>query len=222
MHMNAQKYLWGHCIFLHICAYFVHIYAYFNLHIMAYSPLRIFQHILCIFKHIKHRRMHILNMHILKMHIWKCIFMHIWFCVFVYILYTFMHMVFLHVRAYFVLHIFELIIHMYCIFLFLHLCAYSCIFGTSFWHMGILSWYCCIFRAYFCIYKSAYNGIFKSAYNGKFTLMHIFASKANQFNKYSNFKLRRAFDASTASFASCLFFFFFASIVLLRLWTSQK
>ena len=37
--MNAQeKYLWGHCIFLHFSAYFLHIYAYLNLHIMAYLP----------------------------------------------------------------------------------------------------------------------------------------------------------------------------------------
>ena len=36
----------GHCIFLHIYAYFGHIYAYLNLHILAYLSLCIFQHII--------------------------------------------------------------------------------------------------------------------------------------------------------------------------------
>ena len=53
LHRNAEEtYFWDHCIFLHVCAYFVHIYIFFNLHIMAYLSICIFKLIMhiCAFK----------------------------------------------------------------------------------------------------------------------------------------------------------------------------
>ena len=58
MHINA-----GHCIFLYICAYFHDISAYFNLHVMVYLSLCIFQHIMHIYAY-KHIFTHISKMHI--------------------------------------------------------------------------------------------------------------------------------------------------------------
>ena len=110
----------------------LHIYAYFN----------IFKHKnICAYKHI--------FMHILKMHL-----MHVEFCIFVYVLCIFMlnyaYGMFAYMCIFFAyFSIFELIMHIYCIFViyifvqFLALPAYLVVIGTA---------YCCIFHAYFYIF----------------------------------------------------------------------
>ena len=104
--------------------------------------------------------------------------MHIWFCIFVHILCIFMHMVFLHICAYFVFayfSIFMLIMHIYCIFLvclFVHIPAYFVL------HIA----------AYF-VHISAYLNMHIMAYLPSCIFKHITHISAYKMHIYAYFRL---------------------------------
>ena len=55
MHIDAlETYLWATAYFCIFCAYFVHIYTYFNLHITAPLPLCLFKHTLRVWAYNSH------------------------------------------------------------------------------------------------------------------------------------------------------------------------
>ena len=57
MHINhdaQETYLWATAYFCIFCAYFVHIYTYFNLHITAPLPLCLFKHTLRVWAYNSH------------------------------------------------------------------------------------------------------------------------------------------------------------------------
>ena len=92
MHRRNTYGVTAMCILLHhdIFAYSVPVYANLNLHIIAYLSLCIFQHIMHIWSYKTHIYAYF------EMHIYAYLVLH-----FVHILCIFMHMVILHICAYF-------------------------------------------------------------------------------------------------------------------------
>ena len=124
---------------------------------------------------------------------------------------------FVHIPAYLVLHIAAYFLHISA-YLNLHIMAYLpvCIF-KQITHMFARKMQIQVYFVYLCIFGSSYLYILFHicAYVFFFTFKHIFSSKANQFNEYSNCA-RRSTRAQLLSLAVSYSLSFSASIVLLR------
>ena len=122
------------CIY---CAFFVHISACFNLHVIAYLPL-------CILNHVTHIswRVYISLLCIF----WKCIFLHIWFAYFCIFLHMYAYVIFAYVCIFWIfMNIYAylelLLVSTYiAYFLFAYLCKFF---------MFSIVWYCLLLHISF-------------------------------------------------------------------------
>ena len=136
MHIiKAQEtFFWGHCIFLQVCAYLMHIYACSKMRLMAFLPF-------CIFKDIMHICAYKTHICAYFENAYLCIFCFSYLCIFcaylcMWYVCMHIHILILHILAHFRI----------CIFV--HI---SCIFGTSYFlHIS----------AYFNLHSQAYFSIF--------------------------------------------------------------
>ena len=196
----------GHCKFatLHIFAYSVHIYAYFNLHTMTHLPLCIFKHILHIWAYkiinictyFENAYICIFGLHICAyfcayllhashLHIcaYSCIFCTAYCCIF----HTFSAYFNLHIRAYLPLYIFKHITHM-CAYKYIYkhilalLCTYIAYFSLA---------YLCKFLAYLVLHilhivlnNSTMAYLPLCIFQLISAHLHLLCLPANQFNKY--------------------------------------